>query len=178
MEARMTKSLLISFLILFCTTIIESSILSNISFLIVVPDLVLICSIYFSLLNGKLYGETTGFISGFLLDVITGCPLGFNALYRTIIGYLFGLFNKTVIISGIIMPVLSVGIGTLLKRLLVLGITIIYPNLELSVYGFISNQFLFEFLANVILAPIVFKFLELFKKSISIIHTKDLIDNV
>ena len=67
----MIKSLLISTLFLFSATIIEASILSNISFLLVVPDLVLICCIYFSLLNGKLYGQISGFISGIFLDFIT-----------------------------------------------------------------------------------------------------------
>ena len=69
----MIKSILISTFILLCATIIESSILSNISFLLVVPDLVLICSLYFSLLNGKTIGETTGFISGLFLDLIIVC---------------------------------------------------------------------------------------------------------
>ena len=81
----MVKSILFSTFILFCATIIEASILSNISFLLVVPDIVLICTIYFSLLNGKTVGETTGFISGLFLDFITGMPVGFNCLYRTVI---------------------------------------------------------------------------------------------
>ena len=108
----MVKSLLISTLFLFGATIIESSILSNISFLLVVPDLVLICCIYFSLLNGKLYGEISGFISGFFLDFITGVPLGLNCVFRTILGYISGIFADTIIISGFVIPVVSVGIGT------------------------------------------------------------------
>ena len=95
----MTKSILVSAFILLCAVIIESSILSNISFIYIVPDLVLICSIYFSLLNGKVVGETTGFISGLLLDFVTGIPFGFNWLFRAIIGYVYGIFAKNVIIS-------------------------------------------------------------------------------
>ena len=111
----MTKSILVSAFILLCAVIIESSILSNISFIYIVPDLVLICSIYFSLLNGKVVGETTGFISGLLLDFVTGIPFGFNCLFRTIIGYVYGIFAKNVIISGFILPMLCVGIGTISK---------------------------------------------------------------
>ena len=103
----MVKSILFSTFILFCATIIEASILSNISFLLVVPDLVLICTIYFSLLNGKTIGETTGFISGLFLDFITGMPLGFNCLYRTVICYVTGIFSSTVIITGIFIPIVS-----------------------------------------------------------------------
>lgn len=174
----MAKSLLVSSLILFFTTILESSIFTNISFLIVVPDFVLICSIYFSLLNGKGYGETTGLISGLFLDSITGVPFGLNCLLRSIIGYVFGLFSETVIISGIIMPVLSVGIGTILKRLLLLLIVIIFPNTHMNVYGFISNEFLFEFCINVILAPVVFYVLGYAKNILLTSTTKDKIDHV
>lgn len=174
----MAKSILVSTLILFFTAILEASIFTNISFLIVVPDFLLICSIYFSLLNGKFYGETTGFLSGLFLDLITGVPLGLNCLLRTIIGYLFGLFSETVIISGIIMPVLSVGCGTLIKRLILITIGLLFPSCNVNIYGFISNQFLFEFCANVILAPVVFFMLGYAKNVLATSTTKDKIDNV
>ena len=174
---KMVKSLLISTLILFSATIIESSILSNISFLLVVPDLVLICCIYFSLLNGKLYGEVSGFISGIFLDFITGVPMGLNCIYRTIIGYIAGFFSNTIIISGFVIPMTSVGIATLTKKLLIFIISLFFPKLNLNTYSIISYYFLFEFCANIILAPIVFKFLSFFKHQLSIHDTKDMIDN-
>ncbi len=173
----MVKSLLISTLILFSATIIESSILSNISFFLVVPDLVLICCIYFSLLNGKLYGEISGFISGIFLDFITGVPLGLNCIFRTIIGYIAGLFSNTIIISGIVIPMASVGIATLTKKLLIFLISLFFPKLSLNIYSIISYDFLFEFCANIILAPVIFKFLSFFKMQLSIHDTKDMIDN-
>ena len=76
----MFKSFLCSFLILLCSVIVETSILSNISFLPAVPDLALICVLYFSFLNGKNYGQVSGFLSGLLLDFLSGSPLGFNCL--------------------------------------------------------------------------------------------------
>ena len=173
----MIGSLLISTLFLFAATIIESSILSNISFLLVVPDLVLICCIYFSLLNGKLYGEISGFISGLFLDFLTGVPLGFNCVFRTIIGYISGIFSNTIIISGIVIPMTSVGIATLTKKLLIFLISLFFPKLSLNIYSIISYEFLFEFCANILLAPLVFKFLSFFKRQLSIHDTKDMIDN-
>lgn len=173
----MTKSLLFSTLILLSAVIIESSILSNLTFLRVVPDLVLLCSIYFSLLNGRLYGETTGFISGLLLDFVTGVPLGFNCLFRTLIGYLFGFFSNTIILSGFIMPVLSAGIATIIKNLFCIFIILVYPNLKLNSINIISYDFLFEFIMNVILAPFVFKLLSFFKDSL-ILGNKEIPDNV
>jgi len=174
----MLKSLLISIAIIFCTIIIESSIFTNISFFIVVPDLVLILSIYFSLLNGKLYGEITGFASGLFMDFISGAPFGLNCLLRTLIGYIFGLFSKAVIISGIIMPVLSVGLGTIVKRVLLIIISLIFPSINLNVYSFISKEFLFEFCSNIVFAIIIFKIMGFFTKTISLYNTRDMINNV
>ncbi|MBR6340566.1 MAG: rod shape-determining protein MreD [Treponema sp.] len=173
----MIKSLLISTLFLFSATIIEASILSNISFLLVVPDLVLICCIYFSLLNGKLYGQISGFISGIFLDFITGVPFGLNCIFRTLMGYLFGLFSETIIISGLVIPMASVAIGTVSKKLLIFVISLLFPKLSLNIYSIISYKFLFEISANVLLAPLVFKFLSFFKAQLSIRDTKDMIDN-
>ena len=173
----MTKSILVSTFILLCAVIIESSILSNISFIYVVPDLVLICSIYFSMLNGKVAGETTGFISGIFLDFITGIPFGFNCLYRTIIGYVFGIFSKTIIISGVVMPMLSVGIATIAKTLMVHFLDLLFPNVHIYIAGIISYDFLFEFIENVLLAPFIFKFLSFFRKSLAVTSIKDSIDN-
>mgnify|MGYP003571298949 CR=1 FL=1 len=174
----MTRSILLSSFILLCVTIIESSILSNISFLYVVPDLVLICSIYFSILNGRTVGVSTGFVSGLFLDFVTGVPFGFNCLYRTIIGYVSGLFTNTIIVSGLMVPMLTVGIGTLAKSILVHIIALFFPNLNIYVTGIISYQLLFEFIENVLLAPFIFKFLGFFKKYLVIRTTKDRVDDV
>lgn len=172
----MAKSIFISTFILLCTTIIESSILSNIAFLYVVPDLVLMCSIYFSMINGRVLGESTGFISGLFLDFITGVPFGFNCLIRTIIGYVYGFFSNSIIITGIIMPMVTTGIATIMKYFLVWLVSLFFPSIHAT--GIISYDFLFEFVANIVLAPVIFKFLSLFRSSLSITTTKDKVDNV
>lgn len=174
----MVKSYFISTFILLCAVIIETSILSNLSFLLAVPDLVLICSIYFSLLNGKTYGETCGFISGLFLDWSTGIPFGFNSLIRTIVSYAFGWFSETIILKGILMPMLAVAAGTVIKALLMQLSVLFFPNIGIYLTSIISYKFLFELVLNTLLAPFVFKFLNLFIRSLSISTTKDKVDNV
>ncbi len=170
----MAKSFFLSIFILFCCTIIESSILSNISFLIAVPDLILICSVYFSIINGSLYGELTGFTSGLFLDFITGVPMGFNCIFRTIIGYICGIFSSTVILSKFVIPIVMTGIATILKALLIFLITLFYPNVQIE--GIFSYAFLFELLVNMLLAPLIFKLLGFFYGTLSI-NNKDIVDN-
>ena len=76
------------------------------------------------------------------------------------------------------MPVLTVGIGTIVKALLIHLTALLFPNTDVYVTSILSYKFLFELLANIILAPIIFRFLNLFIKSLCITSTKDKVDNV
>ena len=172
----MTKSFLFSVLTIICAAIVESAILSNIYILPVVPDIVLLCSVYFSLLNGRTYGELSGFASGLTLDFITGVPFGFNCIFRTIVGYVYGLFSEHIIISGILIPILSVSTATVLKHLLIWIISFFYAN-TINPTNLLSVDFLFELCVNSLLAPFIFKFLGYFNKTLAIHADKGLPQN-
>ncbi|MBQ9626087.1 MAG: rod shape-determining protein MreD, partial [Treponema sp.] len=88
------KSYLSSFLILIVFVLIETALLSNIFFLPAMPDFLLLCVLYFSIRNGKVAGELTGFASGLLLDFLSGSPFGLNCLVRTAIGFFAGFFHR------------------------------------------------------------------------------------
>ena len=167
----MFKSFLCSFLILLCSVIVESSILSNISFLPAVPDLALICVLYFSFLNGKNYGQVSGFLSGLLLDFLSGSPLGFNCLYRTVIGYLSGVFRRTINSSGFIVPSVIGLLATILKVFLIWLISLFFKSIK--IYNIFTFSFLFELVMNVLLTPLMFKFLNSFRRILNI-HEEEL----
>ena len=167
----MFKSFLCSFLILLCSVIVETSILSNISFLPAVPDLALICVLYFSFLNGKNYGQVSGFLSGLLLDFLSGSPLGFNCLYRTVIGYLSGVFRRTINSSGFIVPSVIGLLVTILKVFLIWLISLFFKSIK--IYNIFTFSFLFELVMNVLLTPLMFKFLNSFRRILNI-HEEEL----
>ena len=87
------------------------------------------------------------------------------------------IFSELVIVSGFVIPILTVGIGTIAKEILTFIISLIFPNINIYIPGIISHQFLYEFLVNIILSPFVFKFLDFFKNRLSIKDVKDLVDN-
>ncbi|MFA6856933.1 MAG: rod shape-determining protein MreD [Treponema sp.] len=163
----MTKSYITSILIIFCTVLIETAILSNISILPAVPDLLLLCTLYIGIINGKIAGEISGFISGLFLDFLSGAPFGFNCLYRTVLGFIAGVLGISFNFEGILMPSVIGFIGTLMKVFLVWLISLLYPNVSVM-YHLISVSFIFELACNTILAPLVFKFLSMFKSSLSL----------
>lgn len=161
----MIKSFSVSTIIILCAALIESSVLANITVLPAVPDFVLLCVLYFSIENGKLMGESTGFISGVFIDFLSACPFGLNCLLRTIIGFIGGMFNKTLNTDGFFIPALLGFCATIIKALLLWLISFLYPSSVVS-YNPFTLLFLFELVFNTILTPIVFKFLSLFKNTI------------
>ncbi|MBR6153865.1 MAG: rod shape-determining protein MreD [Treponema sp.] len=161
----MILAFLLSTFILLVSTLVQAAILSNITFLPAVPDLCLICVLYFSLHNGKLFGETNGFISGLFLDFLSAGPLGLNCLMRTIIGYVGGIFNKTINTEGFFIPVLLGACATVLKVLITWLLSFLFPN-SIIAYNPFTILFVFEIAINSLLTPIMFKILGLFSKTL------------
>ncbi len=166
-ENNYLKSCFSSILIILLAALIKDSILSNIVYLPAVPDLCLICVLFLSIQNGKLFGEASGFFSGLCLDFLGAGPFGLNCLLRTVLGYLGGLFNKVISTEGIFIPALMVLIASITKALLLILLTILFPMINIHFSPF-SQLFLWELLENTLLGPIIFKLLSFFKNYSSI----------
>ena len=163
----MLKSFSVSTLILLCCALLESAILSNITVLPAVPDLSLLCVLYFSIQNGKIIGEGTGFISGIFIDFLSSGPFGVNCIVRTVVGYVGGLFNKTISTDGLFIPLMLGFTATITKALVLLLVALLYPT-KVVAYNPFTSLFLFELGCNTFLCPIVFKILSIFKNSINL----------
>lgn len=161
----MIKSFSITTFIMLCFALLESAILSNMLFLPAVPDLMLICLLYVSIQNGRLYGVSSGFVSGLIIDFLSASPFGLNCLLRTILGYISGLFNKTLNIDGFLIPIAIGVFATILKAGVLWLIAFLFPNVSV-VYHILSKTFVAELIMNGLLTPFIFKFLNVFKNSI------------
>ena len=161
----MIKSFILASTIILCVAIAETALLANIPVLPVVPDFALLCTLYFSLLNGKTYGEAAGFAAGLTLDFMTGAPFGFNCILRTIIGYAAGFFSGALNFKGIFIPALLGACATVSKFLLTYVISLFFPAITVPSV-FLSFLFLFELTANTVLAPLLFRLLSAFETSL------------
>ena len=159
------KAFIFSCLFFLGFALFETAMVSNIVVLPAVPDFLLIVSLYFSLNNGRLFGVSSGFVSGLILDFFTAVPFGLNCLVRTVFGYVAGIFSKSLNVSGIFFPVLLGALATLLKAFILWLVFVFYPNVDVS-YRLFSSSFGFELLFNSILTPLIFKFLNIFKSGI------------
>lgn len=157
----MIKSYVSGTIILFSAVIVETAILSNITALPVVPDLLLLSLLYISLKNGRTQGQVLGFVSGLFLDLMGGIPLGFNCIIRTAIGYAAGILGGSVNSGGVVMPAVFGAAGILLKSALAWALSMLFPAM-LNPAGPLSAHFVLDLIAGAALAPVMFKFLSLF----------------
>ncbi|MCR5045248.1 MAG: rod shape-determining protein MreD [Treponema sp.] len=157
----MIKSYLSSFIILLVFVLIETALLSNIFFLPAIPDFLLICVLYFSIRNGKVAGELTGFVSGLLLDFLSGSPFGLNCLVRTIIGFLGGFFHRMMNYESFFVNIITGFFATIIKALIIHFISLLFPNYVNS-YHIFSSVFALELGMNTFLCPLVIKLLRSF----------------
>lgn len=150
------------YMILLILLVVQSTILSRIALESVKPDLVLLAVIYLANKNGKMAGQTYGFISGLIEDFLSVSPLGFNGFLNTLVGFLYGLTSETFFIDQVIIPMLMGGVATILKGLGVSFLSGLF-NLENLHFNLFSIPFLIEIGYNMVVAPFLFALLGLIK---------------
>ncbi len=139
---------------------LQTTLLSAIAIRGATPDLALLVLLYVAHRNGKVTGQVTGFATGLLEDVLSLSPLGFHAMLKTVIGYIWGHTRGRIFQDAIFVPILFAVSATLMKGLLatVLDGIVRFPVTPAS---FASALFWIELLMNTLLAPFVFAVLEL-----------------
>lgn len=158
----MVRSFFTTILAMFCFLLFETAVVSNLTFLPAIPDFLLIITVFISLNCGSLLGESTGFVSGFLLDFMSASPLGLNALLRTILGFIFGLFHDVLNTSSILLQFIYGAVATIVKSIVIYFISFFFNGVV--PYSLFSQIFLTEILLNALFTPIIFQFLSLFSE--------------
>jgi len=142
--------------------VLQTTILHRIAIEGAKPDLVLLTVVYLANKNGKMAGQTYGFVSGLIEDFLSVSPLGFNGFLKTIVGFLYGLTSETFFIDQIIIPMIMGGVATLLKGFGVLFLSWIF-NIENLHFNLFSLPFLIELGYNMVIAPFLFALLGLIR---------------
>jgi len=82
------------FIVFFFILLVQVTVIPLISINGIVPDLILITLVYYSITRGQLYGTLLGASFGLLVDLITGSLLGSAMLSKTIAGFVAGYFSN------------------------------------------------------------------------------------
>ena len=112
------ESFFISLLLVFILVILQSTLFYFIASDMVIPDFALIVVAFFAARRGMQEGQILGFFNGLAEDFITSSFPGFNALIKTIIGFLAGTIKNKMLFDPVIFPSLFIFFVTLLKGIL------------------------------------------------------------
>lgn len=126
-----------------------------------VPDLALDILVFSAYVNGTMTGQLTGFFSGFLVDLISVSPLGFNAFIRTLVGALAGTIRGTFFLDSFILPMALCAGATAVKILIIFLLHLLFVE-SVPAYSVFSLTVWVELGLNTLLAPLVFAILKLF----------------
>lgn len=122
----------------------------------IVPDLILIMVISYSLLRGSDEGLFFGLAAGLFLDLVAGGVIGIQTLAKATAGFSAGLLEKTIFKDNLLVPVIAAFVGTLvLESLSVL--------MQLSFHG--NYNFWLQIVSTIIplalynaaFAPLIYK---------------------
>jgi len=142
--------------------LLQSTILGRVAIRGVRPDLAMLTLVFVSMRRGPMVGQVSGFVSGFLEDLMNLSPLGFHSLLRTVIGYLFGLLWGNVFIDPFLMPIVLAVVATLLKGLLA-GVVSALFGIASSGFITFTGRLWIEMGYNGVVAPFLFALLNLLR---------------
>jgi len=89
----MKWELITPFITFFAVLLVQLTVVPLIAIAGVIPDLVLITLVYYSISRDQFYGTVLGGTYGIFLDLITGSLLGSSMLSKTIAGFTAGYFS-------------------------------------------------------------------------------------
>jgi rod shape-determining protein MreD len=84
---------ILPFFIFIPVALIQLTVIPFIAIQDVVPNLIPIAVVYFSISNGQIFGTITGASYGLLFDLISGNLVGSHMLSKTIAGFIAGYFS-------------------------------------------------------------------------------------
>ncbi len=155
----MKKYTITSPVLLVVIVILQTTVLKNLAFKGVKPDLVLIILVIFSNYFGQTKGELFGAGAGIVQDILSLSPLGFNTILNTVSGYFAGTTKGKLFLDPLVAPVILVAVFGLFKEILAFILLLIFMSENT---GQVFNQaFLIRSGMNILFTPFVFYLLKI-----------------
>ena len=160
--SRDAKAFLLSTGLIALAVVVQSTLLHWVAIHGVIPDLGLIILVFVAIRRGSMTAQLSGFATGLIEDVLSLSPLGFHALIRTVVGFLYGLTVGSIFVDPILMPVLLTIIATLFKAL-ISSLLVSFLSIPAEGFSVFTGPLWIEMGYNAVLAPFLFALLSLLK---------------
>ncbi|NLH30794.1 MAG: rod shape-determining protein MreD [Firmicutes bacterium] len=158
-------AVLIYTIIIILALVIQTTVFAASSVFAVVPDLILVLVVLFSLINGPGFGAKFGFLAGLGLDLFVGQMIGLNAVTKMMIGAVVGLMALRFYKENYVVPLASVLVATLADQLLY-GLGMAFFGVPVPVRYLLEQVLLPLLLYNGILSLLLYVRLYYFNKKI------------
>lgn len=153
------ESFLISLFLIFILVILQSTLFYYIFPHAVIPDFALIVMAFCGARHGVGEGQLLGFFGGLAEDFMTASFPGFNALIKTMIGFLSGTIKNKMLFDPVIFPSLFIFFVTLLKG--IFAVIIAYLFFPKGYFPAVfTTSFFLETVLNSLFAPLIYLLLK------------------
>ncbi len=110
----------VALIVLVLLALVQSSLLPRLPLLNLYPDLVLVAVLSWTTVHGVREGAVAAFVGGLLLDLLSGRPLGSQALALLLTALPVARLSMPAYRENLAFPILGAFVGTLLYHLLLL----------------------------------------------------------
>jgi len=158
-------AVLIYTVIIILALVIQTTIFTAWPIFVVIPDLILVLVVLFSLINGPGFGAKFGFLAGLGLDLFVGELIGLHALTKMVIGAVVGLLALRFYKENYVVPLISVLVATIADQLLS-GLGMAFFGVTVPVKYLLEQILLPLLLYNGVLSLLLYVRLYYFNKKI------------
>ncbi len=151
------KRVVVVFLLIFVTFILQSSVLKALAFSGVMPNGVLMIVSCFGFMRGQNEGMLVGFTCGLLTDIFFGGGvIGMYALIYTIMGYLNGYFHRVFYPEDVKLPILFVTVSDFTYSMIVYVMLFLLRR-RIGFFSYLKHVMLPEAVYTVLLTLLVYR---------------------
>jgi len=119
------------------------------------PDFVLIIICIAAFLSGPIPGQILGFVTGFVVDILSGGLLGLYAFTYTLMGYGVGIVGQRVLGKNVLITITLLFFVTLTKAAILSMFAAVF--LTPGYFGYFARGMVFlEAVMNGLIAPLLF----------------------
>ena len=168
---RIRRKLAYILMILVCF-ILQTTVFQRLAIGSIVPNLLLIATVSFGFMQGKITGIWAGFLCGILKDIFYGNLLGFYALIYLCIGYGAGCCTKIFYDEEIRVPMFLVAVGDILYGLAVYGFQFLLRG-RTDIHFYIRRIIIPEAIYTVLITVVLYKLLFILNKKLTELEMKE-----
>ena len=166
------KRTVLYILVILACFILQTTVFQTLAIGSIVPNLLLIATISFGFMRGKITGIWTGFLCGILKDVFYGKLLGFYALVYLCIGYGAGCCTKIFYDEEVRVPMFLVAVGDFIYGLAVYGFQFLMRG-RIEIFFYLRRIIIPEAIYTVLITVVLYKLLFILNKKLTELEMKE-----